>query len=169
MKKIGLCAVLLASGAALAAGGTVVKDSPLRSKPRLDAKAGAELDSGTRIEILGSQGGWLEVRTEQGDRGWLRLMNVRPGESKRWTEKVAANVGSVGAVVRTAATDSTATTGIRGISKQELENATPNFDEVKRLDQFQVSAAEARKFAGESKIRSQKVAVLKEQDESARP
>lgn len=172
MRKIGLlsCCLLIGIGAATAnaAVGTIINDAELRARPKLDAKPGAEVESGTRVDILGTQGAWVEIKTLEGQRGWLRLMNVRPGEKKHWSETVKAGVGSVGVVVRTASTDSTATTGIRGISKEQLENATPNFDEVKLLDRFQVSAAEARKFAVAAKIRPQKVAVLEEEDDQAR-
>jgi hypothetical protein len=172
MRTISLCGACLVFGigaaTADAAVGTIINDAELRAKPKLDAKPGREVESGTRVEILGSRGAWIEVKTPEGQRGWLRLMNVRPGEKKHWSETVKAGVGSVGVVVRTASTESTATTGIRGISKEQLENATPNFDEVKLLDRFQVSAAEARKFAAASKIRPQQVGVLDEDDDQAR-
>lgn len=172
MRKIGLLSCFLTLGVSAAtadaAVGTIINDAELRAKPKLDAKPGAEVETGTRVEILGTQGAWVEIRTAEGQRGWLRLMNVRPGEKKHWSETVKAGVGSVGVVVRTASTDSTATTGIRGISKEQLENATPNFDEVKLLDRFQVSAAEARKFAVAAKIHPQKVAVLDASDDQPR-
>lgn len=171
MKLIWLAGALaLASSAAAAspAVGTVINDAELRAKPKLDAKPGAKIEAKTRVEILGTQGAWIEIGTADGQRGWLRLMNVRPGEKKHWSETVKSGVGSVGVVVRTASTDSTATTGIRGISKEQLENATPNFDEVKLLDRFQVSSADARKFADASKIRPQKVDVLNHDDDKPR-
>lgn len=172
MKKMRLLfcslALFLNTATVGAAVGTIINDAELRTRPKLDAKAGPEVESGTRVEILDTQGGWIEVKTPEGLRGWLRLMNVRPGETKHWSETVTSSVGSVGAVVRTAATDSTATTGIRGISKQELENATPDFEEVKLLDRFQVSAAEAEKFSRASKIRQQKLDALDDDDEKPR-
>lgn len=160
--------LLLAGNASLAQVATVINDAELREKPALDAKQRVKVESKTRVTVIDTRGAWVEVKTPNGERGWLRLMNIRPGEQKHWTEKVSSSVGSVGAVARTASTGTTATTGVKGISKEELANATPNFDEVKLLDRFQVSAAEARKFAGESKIKPQKVAVLKEEDDVAK-
>lgn len=160
--------MLLAIGAANAASGTVINTTELRARPALDARLGERIDSKTQVEILDSRGAWTEVKTADGKRGWLRLMNIRPGEKKHWTEKVSASVGSVGAVARTASTSSTATTGVKGISKEDLQNATPDFEEVKLLDRFTVSAAEAKKFAGESKIKPQTLSVLVEADDVAR-
>lgn len=169
MRKIGLLSCFLALGVGVetanAAVGTIINDAELRAKPKLDAKPGIEIESGTRVDILDTQGAWVEVKTKDGQRGWLRLMNIRPGEKKHWSETVKAGVGSVGVVARTASTDSTATTGIRGISKEALENATANFDEVKLLDRFRVSAVEAQKFASTAKIRPQKVGVLVAKDD----
>ena len=156
----------LAAATSQAAVGTLINDAELRDKPSLEGKSGARIKSSTQVEILGTQGAWFEVKTHDGKRGWLRLMNVRPGEKQHWSDKITSSVGSVGAVVRTASTSSTATTGVKGISKEELENATPNFEEVKLLDRFAVTPAEARKFAGEQKIKPQTITVLMAQDDA---
>lgn len=162
-------ALVFCTAIAQAAVGTVVNDAELRAKPRLDAASGAKVKARTAIEILDTQGAWVEIRTPDGERGWLRLMNVRPGEKKHWSATVSSSVGSVGAVVRTASTGSTATTGVKGISREDLANATPDFAEVKLLDRFEVSAAEAQKFAREARIRPQKVGVLLAADEAPKP
>lgn len=166
--KIALLALLLGMTSTFshAAVGTLINDTELRAKPSLDGKPGAKVKSSTQLEILNTQGAWLDVKAPDGNRGWVRLMNVRPGEKTHWSEKVTSSVGSVGAVVRTASTSTTATTGVKGISKEELANATPNYEEVKLLDRFHVSPAEARKYAGESKIKAQKISVLLAQDEA---
>lgn len=166
------CALTLFASLSQAGVGTVINDTELRAKPSIDAKTTTRIKGKVQIEMLETQGAWVEVKTAEGNRGWLRLMNIRPGEKKHWTEKVTANVasvGSVGSVVRTASTSSTATTGVKGISKEELENAKPNFEEVKLLDRFQVTAVDAQKFAKESKIKPQMVNVLLPEDDVSKP
>lgn len=164
-KRIATVLLLLYAGWAQAGVGTIINDAELRAKPKIDAAPGAQIKAKTPVEILDTQGAWVEIKTTAGERGWLRLMNVRPGEKKHWSETVTASVGSVGAVVRTASTGSTATTGVKGISKEDLAKATPDFAEVKLLDRFQVSAADAQKFASDARIHPQKVGVLLAVDE----
>ena len=82
-------AIGLAVHSAEAAVGTLINDAELRAKPTLDGKPGTKLKSNTQLEILSTQGAWLEVKAPDGSSGWLRLMNVRPGEKKHWSEKPA--------------------------------------------------------------------------------
>src|SRR5687768_16174556 len=67
---------LAAAGAAVAQQVTLERDSPLYSEPRLESAPVAQLKQGATGDVLGRQGGWLNLQTPAGT-GWLFTFNVR--------------------------------------------------------------------------------------------
>jgi hypothetical protein len=55
---------------------TLARDSPLYSEPRLEADHVAQLRQGTTGEVIGKQGGWLNLKTLAGS-GWVLTFSVR--------------------------------------------------------------------------------------------
>ena len=104
---LGTCCTL-----ALAAPGTVIKTSELRSAPALDASVKGVVASQATVDIVATKGGWLQVKTPDGKTGWLRLLNVKPAETKA-SGGGMKSLALAGNVVRTGSTGSTAATGAR--------------------------------------------------------
>ncbi|HWP94606.1 MAG TPA: SH3 domain-containing protein [Gammaproteobacteria bacterium] len=156
-------AILLAFPVAARAGdpATVVRATDLREAPFSDAALRAVLRAETRLEVLQRQGGWYEVALEDGTRGWVRMSSLRLASTTDGTQRQ----GGVLAFLRSgrsAVTGATATTGVRGLSEEELANAVPDPQAVQTLEAFAVPAEEAREFARDAALEASQVEPLPE-------
>lgn len=138
MRHILFAAVLWLPLLAAADPGYISEDTDLRDGPYADAKTLQALPAASAVEILGRQGGWYQVRLGEAQ-GWVRMSTLRlraPG--------ARAGVLEGG---RGAATQTVATTGVRGFGAGELQKAAPDIDAVDKLEALAVAAADARGFA----------------------
>lgn len=149
-----------AAGGALAAPGTIVKATGVHARPFLDAQVVTRVEAKAEVEILGSEGAWTQIRTRDGKTGWVRLLTVRPRAASGGSS--LQGILTAGNVARTGATGSTATTGAKGISKEDLAKASPNFDEVQRLEGYRASGADGRQYAAGARLTAQRVDPLPE-------
>ncbi len=143
-QRLSLLVVLaLLSGRCLADTGTVIRPSPLQAEPYSDAATLTQLGRGTAVRLLERQGGWYQVSSGQW-RGWVRLASVKLEESSG-----AGGESGIGESLRFAQTgrsgarSTQATTGVRGLDKKALAEATPDRAALQQLDEFAVSEGEA--------------------------
>lgn len=131
---------LFAQQAAYVSTATDLKREPSRSAETIEA-----LPANTALQSLKRQGSWVQV--QHGEQvGWVRMLVVRsgtPGTAKKGESGLAklfnlARSGSSGAVT---------TTGVRGLDKEQIQNATPNPAELAKLDGYAADEAQARKLA----------------------
>ena len=135
----------LLTGLVSAAPGTLTRDTELKEQAWLDASKIDSVNRGDTVDVLGTHGGWMQVKTAAGKTGWVRMLYVRLATSGKGNS--LAGLSSLGNVLRTGSTGSTATTGAKGFNKEELEAAQPNFAEVDRLLGYQAKPAGAKQFA----------------------
>lgn len=150
-----LFTILFCAGTALAETGTLLKDSELRAKPLGDADVVLMLKAKDKVEITARQGAWASV-TANGQNGWVRLLNVRTGSGQRGE----SGVGALASVFRTGSSGNTVSTGVKGLSEEQLKNAKPNPEEAARLNTFMESETDARSFARQAKLASHQVGYL---------
>lgn len=141
--------------------GTTRSSVELMATPYRDAKPAGQLPANIKVDILERRGGWLRI-TAQGKSGWAKLHQVRAGEgpeSKSSGEGLAIlkNVGQTG---RSGSQGIVATTGIRGMSAEELKNAKPDPAAVKKLDGYSVAAGQAREYANAAGLKEKTVPPL---------
>jgi hypothetical protein len=147
----------LSSPISLAAteSGTALKADTLRVQPFADAKSSGALIKNEPLEIITKKGAWLQVKTKKST-GWVRLLSVKrasTGNVLKGTVAVATGRAGTGKVV--------STTGIRGLSAEELKAAQFNETEMKKLESLAVSKAEAQKFANSGGLTANQTAYLK--------
>lgn len=133
----------------------------LMSTPHTDAKAAGQLAANTPVDILERRGGWLRI-SGKGKTGWAKLHQVRVGEGPAGKNSgegltILKNVGQTG---RSGSQGIVATTGIRGLSAEELKNAQPNPEAVKTIERYAVNANQARDFAREAGLKERDVGSL---------
>ena len=162
---------------AAATSGIIVRKSTLRSDASFASKAITTLAPGTQVNILKRKGGWQQVQmTTDKKEGWVRTYQVREGEvdesiiseSKSEDRGVLANLGNLtrkatgvlGTKRYRTASQTTATTGIRGLDEKEVANAKPDEKELKLLKKYQVKKKAAKKFAEQAKLKKQKIKFL---------
>lgn len=130
------------SQAAAAETGVALKADQLRADTFSDAKVVGSVNKNDAVEILNKKGAWLQIKAA-GKTGWVRLLTVKRNSSSG--NNVAGVVGV--ATGRSGTGKVVSTTGIRGLSAEDLKTAQFNEAETKKLESNTVSAEEARKYA----------------------
>ncbi len=129
--------------------GRAIRSETIRVEPFVDARDVGTLAKDEVVEICGKEGGWLRITSARGN-GWVRLLAIRRGgtEKPRYTADgvlgLASGRAGTGKVV--------ATTGIRGLSEEDLQAARFNEAQVVLLESFGVTRAQAREFAARGSL-----------------
>ena len=133
----------------------IFKMDSLRAEPFADAKTVGSLAKNDSVEILTKKGAWLQVKSKKST-GWVRLLSVKRGgasSSGSAISDVASGRTGTGKVV--------STTGIRGLSAEELKTAKFNEAEMAKMENYGISADEAQKFAIAGGLSTSQLAYLK--------
>ncbi|AXQ27675.1 SH3 domain-containing protein [Solimonas sp. K1W22B-7] len=158
MKRwIAVLLVACAGGAWAAESGVLAKASDLKQEPFVDAATVVQLPAAAPLEVLARQGAWMKV-SSGGQTGWVRLLSVRlaAGQARAGESGLAkaANValsGSSGTAVAT---------GVRGLDKEQIANASPNPAEAAKLEGYAAVQDKARSFAKAGPLSEQNVPYL---------
>lgn len=143
MRKALLLLALLALPAGAAQMGTITRAAELRSTPFADAKTITTLAPNTAVEVLKRVGGWYEVKAGKTG-GWVRMWLLRFSTQTGSTGREAVAVLQSG---RAGSTYTTATTGVRGLSEEELKSAQPDAAALQAMEQMGTTQPDARGFA----------------------
>jgi hypothetical protein len=157
MKKL-LLLVLSAPLIALAGeAGTALKADSVRAEPYADAKTTGSLSKGDSVDILSKKGAWLQIKSKKSS-GWVRLLSVKRGGASSNNAvggaiDVASGRAGTGKVV--------STTGIRGLSAEELKAAKFNEEEMKKMESYTQSASDGERFASAGGLTKTNMAYFK--------
>jgi len=132
--------------------GIVIRAGDLFAEPFIDAAKLGPLTSNQPVTIIERRGGWLAVEVG-GRRGWVRMLNVR-------LEAAAGPVASTSAM-RTGSTGRTVATGVKGLDEVDIRNAAIDREQLAKLGELSVSAADARQHALQDNLKESKVDYLK--------
>ncbi len=152
-----LPALLLTNISLAAETGSALKNDSMRVEPFADAKVAGTFNRGDSLEILNKKGAWLQVKSKS-KTGWVRLLSVKRGSS--------SSNNQVGGVLATASGRAgtgqvVSTTGIRGLSAEELKAAKFSESEVKTLESYTQSAEQGRQFANAGNLNTVTFSNLK--------
>ena len=136
--------------------GIALKMDSLRAEPFADAKTIGSLNKNDSVEILSKKGAWLQIKSKKST-GWVRLLSVKRGG----TSISGSSISDV-ASGRTGTGKVVSTTGIRGLSAEELKAAKFNEDEMKKMESHTLSANEGQSFANAGGLSATKMSYLKE-------
>ena len=152
----------LASAAAIALAAfaqtetlTVKRGTDLRQGPSDSSAPVAVLAAQAPVTRLPErQGPWMRVKTEAGQTGWLHMFDV--GTATPQSSVSSATTGALRGLSNlfgggsTQKTTVTATVGIRGLGAEDIANAQPNLEALKRAEALRVDATQAKRLATES-------------------
>lgn len=155
MRQLIPLVFVLISGSVLAQSGTVVRKTDLRDKPFLDAAVIAPIAANTPIQIQTNKGAWMQVKAANGQVGWIKLLNVRTSGGGTNSSSLA-----LGNVIKTGSSGQTVTTGVKGLSAEQIKQAEPNAAEVEKMDSYASNQSEATRAALQAKLIPQDVAAL---------
>ena len=153
--------LLYLSSIAFADPGKTLLAVDLKQEPFIDAQTVSKLEANAELDVLKRQGGWMQVKTTEGLEGWLKMTSIRLGAATE--SKGESGLGSLAKLAltgRSGNTGVTATTGVRGLSPEELRNATPNPEAVRQLDQYTANKNKAQSFAKTGQLQAQSVEYL---------
>lgn len=146
-----LALALPAVAVAATQAGTTTRPAELRATPVASGKLVKNLPVNSKLDVLKRVGGWYQVKTAEGSEGWVRMWLVRfSAASGTFGRDSVAVLGSG----RSGSTYTTATTGVRGLSEEELQNARPNPAAVAALDRLAVAPDDARGFARQGALKA---------------
>lgn len=164
--RTALAVLLFALGLAQAMAqetGYTVREIEVKKEPFSDADTVGTLPEKAQVKVLNRQGGWMQVESGTVS-GWVRMLSVRVNSVR---SSLASGLKSLFSVARTGSSGTTVTTGVRGLDKEQIQNAKPNPEELKKLSGFAATKADAERFAAESpQLKNQAVEYL---PASARP
>lgn len=147
---LGLC-LLMPLAAVAQEKGQALKADSLVAEPYADAKKVGAVAKGDAVTILKRSGGWYQVKTSKGQ-GWVRMLSIRRGEAaKTGAAKEASGVAAL-STGRAGTGQIVSTTGVRGLSEEELKAAKFDEQELKKAEAYAVSKADAQAFAAKGKL-----------------
>ncbi len=153
-------ALLFAVAYAASEVGSTRTDVNVLSAPKSDAKTVGQLSANTRVEIAERRGAWMRVKAN-GTAGWVRLHQVRLGTGPEKTSSAGMKMlWTAGQTGRSGATGIVATTGVRGLSAEDLKTAQPNPQQVQTLEKYRANDASAREQARAAGLRERQIALL---------
>jgi hypothetical protein len=135
--------------------GVALKADVVRAEPFADAKTVGTISKNENLGIISKKGAWLQIKTKK-SAGWVRLLSVKRGASSGSGSSVAdiaSGRAGTGQVV--------STTGIRGLSAEDLKAAKFNEDEMKKMESHALSAGDGQSFANAGGLSATKMAYLK--------
>ncbi len=149
-----LAALLLLPVAAAAQDtGVALKDDTLRAEPFADAKSVGSLKKGASVTILKRASGWYQIKAGS-TQGWVRMLSVRRGEAAQ--AGAGAQAGGVAALAtgRAGTGQIVSTTGVRGLSAEELKAAKFDAAQLRKAESHAVSRADAQAYARQGGLKS---------------
>ena len=128
-------------------------------KDKADGATVKSLPENTEVKVVQRAGGWTRVDAG-GQQGWVRVFHLRfPATAQADSSGGGlASLGSALGITRQRSQSSTiATTGIRGLSQEDLKNASPNEAALKQMHSYRADSGGAERFAKEGKLAVQQV------------
>ena len=137
--------------------GFAVRQTEVKKEPFSDAETVGTLAENAQVKALARQGGWMQIESGKLS-GWVRMLSIRMNSGQ---SSVLSGLKSLFSVARTGSSGTTVTTGVRGLDKEQIQNAKPNPEELSKLAGFAASKGDAERFAAESpQLKNQKIDYL---------
>jgi hypothetical protein len=130
------------------------RSTDLKDKASAEARTVATLPEKTAVKVLErGGGGWTRVDAG-GQAGWVRVFHLRFPAT---IETSSSGGGFLSGITglgggRTAQPTTIATTGIRGLSPEDLKNASPNTEALAKMQSYRSDKATAERFARDGKL-----------------
>jgi hypothetical protein len=132
------------------------RSTDLRERGDAGARSLATLPESTPVKVLARGGAWTRVEAS-GQSGYVGAFHLRfpataEAASSSSGSDVLSSIGSAFTGKRSNQKTALATTGVRGLSKEELQNSNPDPEQLRRLQSYRADRAAAERFARDGKL-----------------
>jgi hypothetical protein len=130
------------------------RSTELKDKGASDGKSIATLKEGTAVKVLARSGGWTRVEAD-GKSGFVNVFHLRFSatvDTKSSGSNPLSSVTSFLGGGRGSDKATIATTGIRGLSPEDLKNAAPDTAALAKAQSYRSDKPTAERFARDGKL-----------------
>ena len=133
----------------------------LKERPAPDARTLAPLAADSAVKVLSRQGAWTQVEAGA-QRGWVRAFHLRFQSTVETSSSGGSSITSFFGFGsrKTPETSKVATLGIRGLTPEDFQNASPDQAALRKLQSYRADKASAERFAREAKLAPVTVAYV---------
>jgi hypothetical protein len=126
----------------------------LRDRPAFDGRTMAQLPDNTSVKVLARQSGWTQVEVNPQQKGWVRVFHLRFPSTVEASSSSGGGLASIFGFgsKKTPETSRVATIGIRGLTPEDFQNASPDPAALKKMQSWRSDKAGAERFAKEAKL-----------------
>jgi hypothetical protein len=130
------------------------RSTELKDRGAAEAKTVATLPENTAVKVVQRGGaGWTQIDAN-GQKGWVRAFHLRFPAT---VDKASGGGGALASVTsmfggRGSEKANSATTGIRGLSPDDLKNAAPDAAALAKAQSYRADKPAAERFAREGKL-----------------
>ena len=156
---IAVCLWLCALAAYAAETAYTVRATELKAKPFADAATLASLPERSKVDVMGRQASWMQIKAD-GTAGWVKMLSLRFNNEGAQKKTGDGGLGTLFNVASTGKSGSTVTTGVRGLSEEDLKAARPDPQALKTLQSYAASEEAAIGFARAGKLEGQSMDYL---------
>lgn len=135
-----------------------IRATELKAKPYGDAQTLRALPPRTKVEVLKRQSSWTQVKAGATS-GWVKMLSLQL-EVSAAGRRGDNGLSSLFNIAATGRGSSTVTTGVRGLSEEQLKNVQPNPQALRAAKKYAASRSEAERFADEGKLQAHDVNYL---------
>jgi hypothetical protein len=128
-----------------------VRATDVKAKPFADAATLASLPERSKVEVLGRKASWMQIKVDDAS-GWVKMLSLRFSDEGAPGKTGDGGLGALFNVASTGKSGSTVTTGVRGLSEENLKTAQPNPQALKTIRGYAANAENATSFARAGKL-----------------
>ena len=139
---------------------TTVRATEMKAKPFTDAETVANLEQGSKVEVLARKASWMQVKADDSS-GWVKMLSLRFSNVDK-DKSGDSGLGSLFNVASKGGSGGTVTTGVRGLSEENLKNAKANPEALEVMQGYAADKAGAQKFAKSGSLREQDMDYVSE-------
>lgn len=157
----GVVLMLCAAATPAQDSGVTARATEILKDPSVDAAVVGRLPESAKVKILARQGGWMRIESASGE-GWVRLLAIRTSAgSAPSTQSRGGGFLSFLSRPSSGGGGQTVTTGVRGLDREQIQNAKPNMAELQKMAGFAASKPDAERFGASAGVTRQQVGYLK--------
>ena len=154
LRSVLFAVLALLAAPALAQQAFTNRATDLKEQASAGARTLGSLGENTEVKVLARGGGWTRVDAGGGKTGWVSAFHLR-FPATTGTDSGGGFLSGISGAISGKPRSTQAgiqTVGVRGLSQEELKNASPDGEALKRMQSFRADRPAAERFAREGKL-----------------